>query len=396
MGFNNPLTGLNGSLIYPQIKSPNFDLATETGWAILKNGDAYFFNVVATGTITASEFIGTDFLITSAGIFFYAGTPAVGNLAMSWAETAGSDAFGNAYQQGLSINEFTEGQASLNLGYTSGSPLIYWTNDIPNVKTSAAILGTPAGTGTAEQDGVTFIGPGDATYNDFTALQQYASSRDGTNQAKIQLVCTSRTAVETVGLVLDTNGLALPLGVTVGAPNAGLGDNGVGELSVANATTPPTTNPVGGGVLFAKQGVPTWMDPGGQTLGAVRTYSADASGNLASFTAEADVPGATVSVVVTGSNATVVVNAQFDMGLGTTVGDTMVGFLSWNAANRAEQAVFVAPAVVSRVCLGRTWRITGVTAGTYVAKLRASCTVSATNNEVFATHTGLVVTVIDQ
>lgn len=213
MGFNNPLTGLNGSLIYPQIKSPNFSLSGKTGWAILKNGDAYFFDVVAQGTVTASEFIGTDFMITSNGVFFYTGTPGNGNLSMSWAEAGGTDQFGNAYQQGLSINEFSEGEASLNLGYTSGSPLIYWTNDIPNVKNSASILGTPVGSGTAQQDGVTFLGASDTTYNDFTALQQYASSRDGTNPAKIQWVYTSRAGVEQI---LMTGGAG---GVVVGAGN---------------------------------------------------------------------------------------------------------------------------------------------------------------------------------
>lgn len=111
MGFNNPLTGLNGSLIYPQIKSPDFNLGAQTGWAILKNGNAYFFNVVATGTITATAFIGTDFVINSSGEFFYSGTPANGNLILSLANTSGTDAQGNTYVAGLGI--YT---ASTNIG----------------------------------------------------------------------------------------------------------------------------------------------------------------------------------------------------------------------------------------------------------------------------------------
>jgi hypothetical protein len=105
--FNNPLTGAQGSLVRAQIKSPNFSLAGQTGWAILKNGDAYFFNIVAEGTITATSFIGTDFVINSAGAFFYNGTPAAGNLFCSIASAAGTDAHGNAYGAGMNIGSQT-------------------------------------------------------------------------------------------------------------------------------------------------------------------------------------------------------------------------------------------------------------------------------------------------
>lgn len=191
-------------------------------------------------------------------------------------------------------------------------------------------------------------------------------------------------------------GILATLGNFLIGGSSALGDNGVGELQLANATTVPTTNPTGGGVLYEKQGVPTHRDPGGQLLGMVRSYSADSTSNLASFTAETDVPGATINVVVTGSNATVIVHGQFDMMIGTTAGTTMVGLLSWNGVDRTEQVVMITPTVGARNCLARTWRITGVTAGTYVAKLRATCTASAANNLVEATHTGLTVEVIDQ
>lgn len=148
--------------------------------------------------------------------------------------------------------------------------------------------------------------------------------------------------------------------------------------------------------MTVSSSVPTWTDSGGKTLGMVRTYSANSTSNLSSFTTEADVPGATVSVVVTGSNATVVVHGQFDfLCLNPSVNITMIGFLNWNGSDRSEEAVFEA-SVTTRVCCARTWRITGVTAGTYTAKLRASCSPTASaNNVVEFPHTGLVVEVID-
>lgn len=200
-------------------------------------------------------------------------------------------------------------------------------------------------------------------------------------------VVSNPTAVHGAALAVDGN-------VIVGG-TAALGDNGAGELQLANAATVPSTNPAGGGVFYASSGVGHWRDSGGQVSGMVRTYSADATGDLVSFTTEADVPGASVSVVIVGSNATVLVAGQFDFDAGSSACN-LVGFLNWNGSDRNEQAIFTASAAGNRSMCARTWRITGVSAGTYTAKLRASCTVSGPANGARITHTGLTVTVIDQ
>lgn len=51
-------------------------------------------------TFTGSTFNGTNFVINSSGAFFYSGTPAAGNLIHSIANSAGTDAQGNAYLAG--------------------------------------------------------------------------------------------------------------------------------------------------------------------------------------------------------------------------------------------------------------------------------------------------------
>jgi hypothetical protein len=50
-----------------------------------------------------------------------------------------------------------------------------------------------------------------------------------------------------------------------------LGDNGVGELKIANATTVPTTNPTGGALAYASAGVVNTRNPQGlvQTIGGL-------------------------------------------------------------------------------------------------------------------------------
>lgn len=95
-GFRNSiLAGV--TLIRSAIRSPNF-VTGVSGWTINQDGSAEFNNLTIRGT-----FNGNNFLISSAGIFFYSGTPGLGNMTGSWAPVAGTDAFGNAYPLGLKI-----------------------------------------------------------------------------------------------------------------------------------------------------------------------------------------------------------------------------------------------------------------------------------------------------
>ena len=64
-------------------------------------GNAYPAGLSITGA--NSTISGTDYVINSAGAFFYNGTPALGNLILSIAATGGTDSYGNAYGAGLNI-----------------------------------------------------------------------------------------------------------------------------------------------------------------------------------------------------------------------------------------------------------------------------------------------------
>jgi hypothetical protein len=67
MGTPFPDNAVGGqTLLIPAIQSPNFSLTAETGWAIFQNGDAYFFNITAEGSVT-----GPDWVINASGIFIY-------------------------------------------------------------------------------------------------------------------------------------------------------------------------------------------------------------------------------------------------------------------------------------------------------------------------------------
>jgi hypothetical protein len=101
-GFADDIVGGGGSLIRKQIQSPNFNLATKTGWAILRNGDAFFFNVTASGLVTANSVVVSG---AGDGVFVYDGLPAFDSLVVSIASAAGSDGFGNSYSgPGISVS----------------------------------------------------------------------------------------------------------------------------------------------------------------------------------------------------------------------------------------------------------------------------------------------------
>jgi hypothetical protein len=95
-GFTNPVFGGN-TLIRPAIQSPNYSPGV-TGWSINRDGSAELNNLTLRGT-----FVGNDWILNDKGLFFYSGTPALGNMSGSWAQAAGTDAFGNNYPAGLEI-----------------------------------------------------------------------------------------------------------------------------------------------------------------------------------------------------------------------------------------------------------------------------------------------------
>ena len=107
-GFNNPIIGGGGGLVYPSIHSPNF-ITGVSGWTINKDGSAEFNNLTVRGT-----FFGTDWIMNANGLFFYNGTPANNNLIIAIAPVATTDPFGTFVAQGASVVD-PVGGGSINL-----------------------------------------------------------------------------------------------------------------------------------------------------------------------------------------------------------------------------------------------------------------------------------------
>lgn len=97
MPFSHAPVGGQGNIVVTQIRSPNY-VPGVSGWSIRKDGSSEFNDLEIRGT-----FSGTDFILNPSGLFFYSGTPAFGNLIGSWASSAGTDQFGNVYDQGICL-----------------------------------------------------------------------------------------------------------------------------------------------------------------------------------------------------------------------------------------------------------------------------------------------------
>lgn len=122
--FDNPITGVDGALTVNQIKSPNFDIVAQTGWCIMKNGDAFFYNITAAGSVTANTVIIKG---SGDGVFIYDGLPGPGTLVLAMASAPGTDHWGNDYPgPGMSLSAPGSGtKNNIQLRPDLGALLVY-------------------------------------------------------------------------------------------------------------------------------------------------------------------------------------------------------------------------------------------------------------------------------
>lgn len=119
MEFQDELAG-GVTLVRPALQSPNY-VSGSAGWAIKVDGSAEFNNVTIRGGTTVSGLA-----------LYYNGAPALGNLILSIAASAGVDSLGNAYVQGLGVygssGEIQINNAQVLVSGSDGSALNILTN----------------------------------------------------------------------------------------------------------------------------------------------------------------------------------------------------------------------------------------------------------------------------
>lgn len=94
MTYKNPIAAVSGALTFPSIHSPDYVTSGgATGWSINRDGTATFNTT------------GGSFQITANGLFFYVPSAGSGTLIASFANTAGTDQYGNQYDAGFFLNQ---------------------------------------------------------------------------------------------------------------------------------------------------------------------------------------------------------------------------------------------------------------------------------------------------
>jgi hypothetical protein len=241
-GFSNPIIGGGGGLVYPSIHSPNF-ITGVSGWTINKDGSAQFNNLTIRGV-----FEGTDFIINSAGAFFYSGTPAAGNLVTSITSAAGSDQFGNSYEAGVQIHSTGSSGANINLTTSGGVPLGFFSTGAAEETTAANIQALITDPGSAELLTLFAVGPQIATYIDYVNMQLNGPSKDGADTAGGALAYSDRvTGTEHLPLEWGAPGVIIYAG-TIGALEPGTGTASVAMVQeTLHALTPLTNGWAGSG-----------------------------------------------------------------------------------------------------------------------------------------------------
>lgn len=138
------------------------------------NALPYQFGITGTGTFQA-----TDTLITPAGIFVFSGTPATGNLLLSFAPSAGT-ILGNAYNAGA----FLYGPGSSFVGlFDDGSfanLLMQPPGPLSHMTTNPAVLSKALAAGAANEQIFAVLTSGKESGRNDAAVQVFSDSADGT------------------------------------------------------------------------------------------------------------------------------------------------------------------------------------------------------------------------
>lgn len=139
-------------------------------------------------TIEGSTFMGTNWLEDDNGMFLYSGTPTTGNLLLSVAPSAGTDAYGNSYQAGFTVFNGPSAYLLMHVNTAADAPSLEMSTGASFESDVASIHTFPAGSGSTEFLVTRIDGPGSSLDNEIAAIQlssNYASSGGGTVQGQL-------------------------------------------------------------------------------------------------------------------------------------------------------------------------------------------------------------------
>lgn len=277
-GFQHDIAGGSGNLIIPMLQSPDFSIAGETGWAILKNGDAYFYNVTAEGSITTTSVIIEG---STGSILIYSGTPSAGNLIGSWAGASGSDGDGNPYPAALSVGLASGVQIQLGLNGSNAGVVRFDLNSSSflNPEVNSAVLGSPS------YASMGIIGPAATVsgHGDYVEEAFNSANTGGTSTANLEWIYVSTSGSPTTMAAMNNDGFTFyqPVDVTisltvngtdVGATISAIISALSGQATTTNGLTDGTINGSSTTTGLPNGGIQGTS--GGASAGTAHTHSA--------------------------------------------------------------------------------------------------------------------------
>jgi len=217
MPFQHDIAGGQGNLIVTSLQSPNF-VHDVSGWQVAKDGSAEFNNLTIRGT-----FYGTDYIISTDGIFFYSGTPALGNLVLSIAPSAGTDTFGNPYPEGFNLLR-TSASSGTQIGLATGAAA---------ESTSAALYPYIANESNPDEYYfTTFRSAVNSNQQDRVQLQLTSSASDSSSAAQGYISYVGANGSNNTIFVWGYNGLTLYVVNQINAVKPGTGTSATNPAQV--------------------------------------------------------------------------------------------------------------------------------------------------------------------
>jgi hypothetical protein len=169
------------------------------------------------------------------GIFGYSPAPGTGTLVFSLAAAAGTDPYGNAYPQGLSIGSDTTRQIVLNYNGTAAA-IDFSVNNGHGHSSGGLIeqIFNPA----AVNEFLSFqaIGPGIVGHTDVVSLQLNSQNLDGSSNANAQIRHTTGGALQT----WDNTQSVLTVPLTVSGNETVTGNLVAGSMDSGSFSITPT------------------------------------------------------------------------------------------------------------------------------------------------------------
>lgn len=179
--FENPLTA-GTVLVREQIQSQNY-AAGSTGWVIKSNGDAEFNSVVIRG--------GT---VVSGTALYYDGAPGAGTLFLAIAAAAGTDAYGNTYEAGLTVGKPGESQMLL-ASRPSGAGVLFMPTNLAAETREASVVTEAINEGTANEHIITQLQGAERNSAGFMVADLNSGNPAGTGLPTFRVIHSSGSAV---------------------------------------------------------------------------------------------------------------------------------------------------------------------------------------------------------